>query len=900
MRDIHNCTVDKPEWRLGRNVRTRGRGVEKSPLALRALLATAVLVAVAAHAAPLSADGARRIGIAREHTGVMQPLEVVTVVGAPAGTLVVRDGTGREYVRRSAAPGMQFVVGGSLGRHTVQVLDERGQAADETSFQVDAQTLVEEDTGDFQALFDMAKSTASVDRPLRESGAPAGGLNPVSWRGRAYRLFAIWALDQAETSKGMAFFSPYMRDGVSLFRDAQRSDGLIWSFVIPDDERQGYWDTAYGPLGYMSRDGGALCARQPAENHVEYQFVNMLYHAWKATGDDAFMQGSLDAAVRALDYSVRDPVRFSKRFGLLKRPHTIDSWDFQADDAYTVCDTLNPTMTINPERTKFGIFFGDNTGYMQACDRLAELLERAGRADDAARFRARRAELTERLTRVSWNGRFFRHFVEEDPSVRRDLGVDEAIQVAQGNAYSLNRGITQAQAAAILRTYAQLRNELPKGSPGEWYAIYPPFTRGFGDHGATWQYMNGGVSGHAAGELARGAFAHGFERYGASVLTRAANLAKRTDRVIHFAYTGASAEPSPAPRFTTISLAHVANMDVAAPSPARAWMDEEPGNDLARLPHGRLNAGGAPFELLDPAANEHRVVLAVATRPGYPTRAEVPIDGRTAGALHMLHTLHRGREAGKGPVTDHEIAAGVTIRYTDGTERGTYLKRAEHVSGWWYPDLERPRAGVAWRGPNAKTGDVGLTWAVIPNPEPKKPIASVVISASLEGSVYALAGLTLADRMPHEPPSPISYGGPDNWAGATMMLALVEGLGGVIDTDRAYARVEVAPRWAATGARRARVVARYQASRGYVAYALQHERAASTLTLQLTGCAESFRARVLLPAGTALRDMQLDGRGVVPEVRRLESSRYAELDVPHGVHELRVRYTQDVRTPPAR
>ena len=807
----------------------------------------AALVALAAptlHAAP-----PRSLGLETTAEAHARPLQRITVLGASEGTLLVHDGRGREYVRVPAAPRVTFTIGGSLGTQTITLVNDAGESVLSRNLEVDAATHVEDEGGPFGELYEMAERTLTVRDPSGDNGgAGVGGHGDYTWRGRHYKLFVPWVLDQSQTSKGMAFFSPHVRDGVELFRDSQKADGMIWSFVIPDSGRSGHYDQAYGPLGYVMHDGGALFVRQPVENHVEYEYVNMLYTAWKATGDDALMMQSLDSAMRALDYSVTDPVRFSRRHGLLKRGYTIDSWDFQVEDEHTVADTVSPRMTINPEQTKFGVFFGDNTGYAYACARLAEMLERAGRSKDAQRFRARQKQIADNLAKLAWNGRFFRHFVSEDPRVKRDLGVDEAAQIAQGNMYSLNRGISHAQAVAILRTYQQLGTRLPEGSPGEWYSIYPPFQRGFGSADTMWQYMNGAVSGHAAGELARGAMAHGFESYGASVLLRSHALAARTDGKIHFAYTGAAPDDAKGQTFTPVDLRALANMDTTSPSPSKPWMDGEPGNDVAHLPAGTLKVGGAPFALIDPAQNERRAVLAVARRPGYPSEVEVPVGDRRATALYLMHTSHLGRRTG-GAAQDG-IASGVMFRYTDGSERGVYLQRGKHVSGWWYPELSGERAGVAWRGPNEKTGDVGLTWALIENPEPNKTIRSIVLSASLEGSVYAVAAMTLTDRLPRKAFQPISYGGPDNWAASNMMLALLEGLGGVRDTDRALETAELSPRWTATDVGRAQVIARYGASRGYVAYELEHQRAARTLRLTVTGSGRQLRLRVLLPAGS--------------------------------------------------
>ncbi len=128
---------------------------------------------------------------------------------------------------------------------------------------------------------------------------------------------------------------------------------------------------------------------------------------------------------------------------------------------------------------------------------------------------------------LSWNGRFYTHFIDEDPSVKRNLGVDEKSQIAQGNMYSINRGLTHEMDVAIINTYLDLQKHLPAGSPGEWYAIYPPFEKGFGQHNQKWQYMNGGVAGHAAGELARGAYENGYEDYGSDILKKLYQAWKR-------------------------------------------------------------------------------------------------------------------------------------------------------------------------------------------------------------------------------------------------------------------------------------------------------------------------------------------------------------------------------------
>jgi hypothetical protein len=838
---------------------------------------------------------AAQLAIERAGGAAAQPLDRIDVTSTEPGTLVVLDADGVEYARAPIAPRASFEVGGALGAHTVRLLGADGAPRSEHRLDVDASTKLEEDSGKFSQLFQHSLDTLTVRNPGGDDGAPPGGTWVWQWRGKSYHVYTAWVLDHAQAAKGMAYLSPHIREGVTLFRDAQKSDGMIWSFFRAHEPRGGYWDTAYGPLGCSWHDGGLLFARQPVANHDEYEFVNMLFTAWQASGDDAFMKASLDAAIRALDYSVTSELRYSQKFGLLKRPYTIDSWDFQVDDAYLVRQGLSPLMTLDAKLTKFGIFFGDNTGYIQACERLATMLDQAGRGADAQRFTQRARELAERLRATSWNGRFFRHFREEDDSVKRDLGVDEASQLAQANMYSLNRNIPHAQAVEILKSYRALRGALPPGSPGEWYAIYPPFARGFGSGAETWQYMNGGVAGHAASELARGAFEHGFESYGVETLTRMAALVARTDGKVHFAYTGAF-PPATKPRsFSPLNLRTQANMDIKSPSWGHAWMDTEHGNDLGDLPVGRMVAGGAPFDVIDPRTNQRRAAVGIARRLGWPERVEIQTFDQHFGAVYLLHTAQFPPPPEGPPRSDPVNAAALSFLYSDDTSRGVYLRRGVQVSGWWYPQLSTPSSGVAWRGPNAKTGDVGVSWAAIENPQPDKTVRAIELSASVSGGSYAALAITLADRMPGVTRDVVSYGGPDNWAGSNMLVALLEGLGGVRDTDRGFGSAQLSPRWSATWSDHATVVARYGASRGYVAYRFAHEKRARSIALTVTGSSKSFRVRVLLPAGQTLDGALLDGAALPGTVEQVEASRYAVFELARGVHRLEVRYRKAPR-----
>ncbi len=99
-------------------------------------------------------------------------------------------------------------------------------------------------------------------------------------------------------------------------------------------------------------------------------------------------------------------------------------------------------------------------------------------------------------------------------------GVDGDKVLSLSNPYDINRGVTdQQQAAGIIREYMDLREKLKGQYFAEWVSVYPFWPKGFsGVEAGT--YVNGGVLTIVAGELAKAAFQHGFEAYGADILGR--------------------------------------------------------------------------------------------------------------------------------------------------------------------------------------------------------------------------------------------------------------------------------------------------------------------------------------------------------------------------------------------
>lgn len=803
---------------------------------------------------------------------VYRPLQRVFVRGGRGANVVVRDGDGKVYYRARYSGEASFIVRGALGRHTASLYDGSGKQTGLIAYNVDARTLID-DAGKYKAMFDLLYKGMCAYSPT--------GIDSIDYNGRYVHYFVPWGLDNCNTLKGMQYFSGVGKELTDVFAEQQRADGMIWSFIARNADND-YFKTAYSPFGFYRENGDVYFVRQPTENHVEYIFVNTVFQCWKASGDKVWMRSRLDAARRALDYSMRDPLRWSGRFQLLKRALTIDSWDFQVDDAYTPQLGIGNAMLVDAKKTKFGIFYGDNTGYAQACRQLAEMLDSVGRRTDAAELRERAEVVMRRLDALAWNGSFFTHFIDEDSTVHRDLGVDMRAQISQSNAYSLNRGLPYAQDTAILSTYLRLKAHLPQGAPAEWYAIYPPFQRGFGAHDAVWQYMNGGVGGHVAGELALGAFDNGYEDYGVDILGRLYSLGRKYGDKIWFAYTGSFPTP-PAPVYKTIDLAGAANMDLRAANgkgvPGFLGNGSADGNDLAGLPVGRQEFAGVPFLVSDPAVNGGRAMVAVSSRPGYAKSVTIPV-GDTAACIYLLHDA----------TGSDDVCAAVRLVYTDNTSYTSYIRKGRELGGWWFPRLQTDQAGVAWSGPNGKSSKVGIYWAAIANPEPGKPIQEIEVRAADDDAVYALAGLTLSDRPHFFPAKGESFGGPDNWAAATAMAALMQGLAGVTDSGVAFCRPVISPRWIAAGVDSIDVTARYAVSAAYVSYRFRHEAARRRVALSVSGNAGSFSFHVLLPKSASVQSVKT-GKTPIPFIQRqVGSTPYVDFTASAGDSAIFIQY----------
>jgi hypothetical protein len=708
-----------------------------------------------------------------------------------------------------------------------------------------------------------------------EWGGPA---HVARYNGKIYEHFVCWLRDHVHALKGQKYFYPNLKSAIELYAEHQRADGMIYDNIYPraQGHRANYWEKQfnYGNFMEIADDGCYELKRLPIENDVEYLFFEGIYFTWKATGDTEWMKGLLDKALKAVEYTTTSPYRWSEKYQLLKRGFTIDTWDFQSDT-----DT-NQCMVIEPGKTRFGIMHGDNTGYAAGLSYLAEMLDTAGRAADAKRIRKLEKGIRERLDKIAWNGSFFRHQVPEDPSFKRDFGVDPETQVSLSNSYSVNRGITRKQTTAIINTYERLRAEMPASSPGEWFGIYPPFKRGYLLE--PWDYVNGGVLSIVAGEIARGALENGREKYGVHALDSMAALAKTTKDYLHCTYRGAMPS-APTRNFTPLPLAKIANGDLrgAGAPGVRGWFDHDPTNDLANLPLGPQEYEGIPFDVVDPAQNNSKACLLLAgENEGFAPSATLPVNQKAA-SVYFLHATSRGVDPGF-----------ITLEYADGSTAVDYIN-GDKVSSWYMPGAELPnstmgRLRLGWWGATPNFNNVGCVVYGYDNPSPGKEIKNIRFDAFRNGIYWGVLGVTLCDAPVFFTPNPVSHGIPDKWGAAAVVYGLVEGLAGVKDAGVAFDRARVTPRWEAAGVDEVSATIKYEASGGYAAYTYRKE--GKTLFLQLTGNGSAFDVEVLLPEKAKAQGVRVNGAAHPFAMRKVEQSAYCCFTLEGaGVWEIEVK-----------
>ena len=255
-----------------------------------------------------------------------------------------------EYVYRRKR--FSFTVGGNVGIQRLNFFNVDNKLIGTFPFNVVVKTVLEEDNGIFKYLFNIAYYTMIHTVTNAALFSSDNELESILYKGKVYKFFVRWLRDHVHVLKGMKYFEYDLKSGLELYKDSQRADGMIWDNVAYTSGEKNFWDFRLGAIGFLKNEGKVQFKRIPVEADVEYLYVEGIYNVWRATGDDEWLKKMLKSADKALHYSLTNSYRWSKKFKLIKRGFTIDTWDFQHPEDAAI--TGDP-MIIDGQKSRFGI-----------------------------------------------------------------------------------------------------------------------------------------------------------------------------------------------------------------------------------------------------------------------------------------------------------------------------------------------------------------------------------------------------------------------------------------------------------------------------------------------------------------------------------------------------------------
>lgn len=396
---------------------------------------------------------------------------------------------------------------------------------------ISAQTVFSPEAGLYTTLLnDLKKNLYTNSRVER-----------VTLDGKERLMFVSWVRDHIHTTKAYKYWEKDLASYIAFFMEHQTDKGMYfdyWESYKDKNVGQLFFTNCFDRQFYfVDVNQQNFFFRMPMEADLEYLMVEGVYSNWQATGDVEYVKKWMPTLIKGMKYLMNDPLRWSGKNLLVKRPYTIDTWDFTSQhDSLKSVDRLLGHID-NTEKTPKGIMHGDNSGMYMASKMLSELYSAIEEANASREWDMQAELFRHRLNTLCWNGKHYTHFIPEEP-VPAHIQTDPIHSVGLSNTYSINRGApTREMAASIIKTYQEIGEKTKNESLAPWYGIYPFIPPHFGNY-KVGEYMNGAILPLVGGELTKAAFQNGYERYAVEQLKILDVLLSKTDRKLHGCING--------------------------------------------------------------------------------------------------------------------------------------------------------------------------------------------------------------------------------------------------------------------------------------------------------------------------------------------------------------------------
>ena len=154
--------------------------------------------------------------------------------------------------------------------------------------------------------------------------------------------------------------------------------------------------------------------------------------------------------------------------------------------------------------------------------------------------------------------------------------------------------------------------------------------------------------------------------------------------------------------------------------------------------------------------------------------------------------------------------------------------------------------------------------------------------AARDGTLYFLYDRTTATSIN-------AALGPSAWGAASVLSAFDEALAGVRDVGVRYDAIRFSPRWPVTGLDEVRYFTGYEAANAVID--VRYVRRANGLRYLMRSPAKNVTAHILLPSGTAAREVWLNGAPRAFETTAVGDSRYVDFETEGtGTYDIEVLF----------
>lgn len=330
-----------------------------------------------------------------------------------------------------------------------------------------------------------------------------------------------WVRDQAFIMQGFKHWEYDLHSYLDFIIAHQHEKGFYYELVKQLDDA--HWSFVDEECYIKFPEDNVALVRLELEADVEYLTVLTAEQVYKVEGDLEYIAKILPSLEKAIHYMTSDEKRWDPIHGLVKRPFTIDTWDFTND--------FSSQHDRRIYLDKMSIMHGDNSGVYAAMNVLAFFNRKLGLEEKARDWEQQAETLKQNMIRHLWNGNFFIHQLHLNHE-----GVDqlEDQRLSLSNSYDINRGVTtMEQSRKIIEEY--MRRRETTDAFAEWFSIDPPYSPAFMRY-TPGHYVNGSISPFTAGALALAAFNNGYESYGYDILCRLQQIFEDTG-TIRFLYS---------------------------------------------------------------------------------------------------------------------------------------------------------------------------------------------------------------------------------------------------------------------------------------------------------------------------------------------------------------------------